>query len=816
MSLPASRILAGLLLSLVAFAALAVPQDVIFVFDNSGSMRKADPGFAARDEAKKFLAGLASDVNVGVIVFDQTVTLTAPLAPVGDGSALATSLDTVNYKGRFTDSPAAIERAIYELKTNGRPDAQKAVVFMTDGIVDTGNREQDAERTRWLREDLAADAVLNGIRILGVAFTNAADLLLIQSLATKTGAEYFRAASAGELPAALAKVQDVLRREPPPEVATPETAAPAPSPPPIVAAPAAPVSEEVPAAEVPAAEAPAEAVPATPAEGGPALSDEELKSLEQLSKETGIPVEQLMKELEGAEPGQAVVTRPEETAGQAPTPTLSMGKLGAIAGGILVLLVGLWLMFRNRGDEPKKDAAKSFVSTGQVAAPKPAVTEAWLIDINGLTGDVPRKLSDKPLMIGRIAGSDPDYLDYYVVNKATVGRRHAVIKFKDGVYWIVDQGSVNGTFVNDEKVLGERQLRHGDRIKFHKFEFEFQCPDGVNQTIVGIPADQTIVASMDQTLAANSTAALAGSTITRATAGGVVAAAAPLADDLFDGDFGDADDVAAVDGDLEALEQDKQNFFNGSGAHLAAGSEKTEVLNPATAALDDFDFDEEPQTMSVEDLARFSNVDARPADFDGEASGFFDDVTIHPTPDLMDSGPPRDDLDVLDITVARDPSFPGADIPEGEDFTTATTVMPAMPMNVDGAGTPLGTGTFGKMDTVLGTPASIEDGDETLEDFLTTSSFDGIPKPPDSPLPAAGDGFDDFLGDEAPEISTNDLAELAAAEAADDVFDVTGEVDRVPPGADKTSVLPDSPVDAPPQVDTVVLPTSPYAKKPKS
>lgn len=837
MSLPAPRFLAGLLVCLLAFAAQAAQQDVIFVFDNSGSMRKADPAFAAREEAKKFLAGLGGDVNAGVIVFDQSVRLTAPLAPAGPDSALGQSLDAVDYRGKFTDSPAAVERAIYELKTNGRPDAMKSVVFMTDGIVDTGNREQDAERTRWLREDLAADAVLNGIKIHGVAFTSAADLLLIQSLAAKTSAEYFRAETPDELPAALAKVQDVLKREPPPEVATPE-----PAPAPAAEAPVAPV-EAAPAPEAPAAPAeaiapepaaPVEAVPPPPAVGGPALSEEELKSLEQLSKETGVPVEQLIQELEGAQPGEAVVTRPAPSAEEVAAPALSMGKLGAIGGGILALLVLLWLMFRNRGDKaaPRNDSAKAAAPVAPVAPPgaaaKPASADAWLIDINGLIGEPPRKLSDKPMMIGRIAGSDPDYLDYYVVNKATVGRRHAVIKYKDRAYWIVDQGSVNGTFVNEEKVLGERQLRHGDRIKFHRFEFEFQCPDGVNQTVVGIPADQTIVASMDQTLAAGSTSALAGGTVARA-AGAVAAAAAttglaasaptPLSDDdLFDGDFGDPNDVTAVDGDLEALEHDKQAFFTDSGAHAAAASEKTEVLGAPPAMPDDFTFDEEsePETLSVDDLLKHTSFGAQQNDFDAQASAFFDDVTVHPGPDLLKEELSDPDLDVLDITVARDPSFPGADVPDGEDFATATTVMPSAPLALEGTGKALGTGTFGQMDTVFGRPDAIADGDETLEDFLSTSSIDSIPKPPDSPLPASGTGFEDFLAD-APEVTTADLAELAAREAADEVFDVTGEmsVDDVVPDADKTTILPASPVDAPPPMDTVVLPTSPYANKPK-
>ena len=38
---------------------------------------------------------------------------------------------------------------------------------------------------------------------------------------------------------------------------------------------------------------------------------------------------------------------------------------------------------------------------------------------------------------------------------------------------IVDQNSINGTFVNRRRLEGETRLKHGDRVRFHRHEFEF-------------------------------------------------------------------------------------------------------------------------------------------------------------------------------------------------------------------------------------------------------------------------------------------------------------------------------------------------------
>lgn len=177
-------------------------KDIVLVLDNSGSMKQNDPQFLTKKVVSSFLNSLSSDTHVGIIVFDEKVDLAVALSPIGTEETKKKFLDSllkVNYTGKLTDSPAGVERAIYELKSKGRKDATKAVIFMTDGLVDTGDRTRDLERAKWLREDLSAESQRLGIRIFGIAFTEQADFQLIQALGQKTGGGYFRALKADEI-----------------------------------------------------------------------------------------------------------------------------------------------------------------------------------------------------------------------------------------------------------------------------------------------------------------------------------------------------------------------------------------------------------------------------------------------------------------------------------------------------------------------------------------------------------------------------------------------------------------------------------------
>jgi Mg-chelatase subunit ChlD len=191
--------------------------DIVFVLDNSGSMRINDPNFITREVVTNFVTDLGERARLGMVIFDETAELVEPLTSLDNPEIQANflkSLDLIDFKGKFTNSPAGIERAVYELKTNGRPQAEKIIIFLTDGIVDTGNKSQDREKEKWLQEDLTQDSKNTGIRIFGIAFTDNADFRLIQTLALRTEGEYFRVFEVGDLQMVFTKIKEIVAKPP--------------------------------------------------------------------------------------------------------------------------------------------------------------------------------------------------------------------------------------------------------------------------------------------------------------------------------------------------------------------------------------------------------------------------------------------------------------------------------------------------------------------------------------------------------------------------------------------------------------------------
>ncbi len=75
-------------------------------------------------------------------------------------------------------------------------------------------------------------------------------------------------------------------------------------------------------------------------------------------------------------------------------------------------------------------------------------------------------LDDKTLKVGRHPESD------IFLDDVTVSRRHAEFFKKNETYWVKDVNSLNGTYLNRERVE-EAELRNADTIQIGKFKFRF-------------------------------------------------------------------------------------------------------------------------------------------------------------------------------------------------------------------------------------------------------------------------------------------------------------------------------------------------------
>jgi diguanylate cyclase (GGDEF)-like protein len=98
---------------------------------------------------------------------------------------------------------------------------------------------------------------------------------------------------------------------------------------------------------------------------------------------------------------------------------------------------------------------------------RPVNLDAALVVIYGL--DLGRKfdLGREETVIGRSSKSDIQ------IDQESVSRSHAgITNSREGVR-IRDLGSTNGTFVNDELVEGQRELRNGDFVKIGRTIFKY-------------------------------------------------------------------------------------------------------------------------------------------------------------------------------------------------------------------------------------------------------------------------------------------------------------------------------------------------------
>ena len=103
---------------------------------------------------------------------------------------------------------------------------------------------------------------------------------------------------------------------------------------------------------------------------------------------------------------------------------------------------------------------------GTPACPEPGLHAGWIVQRGGKLEGVVTWDEDR-LVAGRSESCA------IVLADTGVSRRHATFVRRPDGYWVEDEGSVNGTRVNGERVEGARDLRVGDVVKIEDFELTF-------------------------------------------------------------------------------------------------------------------------------------------------------------------------------------------------------------------------------------------------------------------------------------------------------------------------------------------------------
>ncbi|RKR88063.1 type III secretion system (T3SS) inner membrane Yop/YscD-like protein [Micromonospora pisi] len=129
--------------------------------------------------------------------------------------------------------------------------------------------------------------------------------------------------------------------------------------------------------------------------------------------------------------------------------------------------------------------------------------------VNGPMRGASFRLRPGTRRIGREEGVD------IVIDDRKVSRRHAMLDLAQGRALLVDTGSTNGTWLNDQRISRPMELRDGDRIRVGNVELRFFDPAAALTDPVGAirytqsspppafrPADQPSQASARATAAA--------------------------------------------------------------------------------------------------------------------------------------------------------------------------------------------------------------------------------------------------------------------------------------------------------------------------
>lgn len=91
---------------------------------------------------------------------------------------------------------------------------------------------------------------------------------------------------------------------------------------------------------------------------------------------------------------------------------------------------------------------------------------ALLISTRGAVSGSRYLLDEDEITVGRDPRAD------ILLDDSTVSRSHAVFRRVNGAYSVIDAGSLNGTYVNRQRV-DQKQLNNGDEVMIGKFRLVY-------------------------------------------------------------------------------------------------------------------------------------------------------------------------------------------------------------------------------------------------------------------------------------------------------------------------------------------------------
>lgn len=402
--------------SSLALAVAAAAQPVIIAVDTSRSLRPAEID-AVRQFAAEVVSRVAPDAELGLMAFDDAPRWLAPLG--SQRSRVLAALGELQPAGRFTLLHDALFTAARKLPHGG------VIVLATDGV---------DENSATTLEDVARLCESNGVRIAAVGLGRKLDDRALRRLALLTRGTYLGPVQV-QLAATVAGQVDEARTAVVAELAPPPTPAP----------PTQPVAEPV--TPVPARINPVLLVIGAVALAGLALGV--ALWLRQRAEERRRRCERCGAPLADWEVECARCQLPEVHA-------LSETQIAASAAEAPETALDPDVFSKQPLDERLDRTTVLDEQAVVVVKERRKVPRTFVLPL------------DKAFALGRASGPNT-----VAIADPTVSGQHLKIVCKDGVFYVVDLGSTNGTLLNGERVRSAK-LHPGDVIRAGEVELEFR------------------------------------------------------------------------------------------------------------------------------------------------------------------------------------------------------------------------------------------------------------------------------------------------------------------------------------------------------
>lgn len=178
-------------------------SNVVFVTDESGSMKHTDPSNNRYEAIKLFLGEMANGGNyVGSVSFGEGLVDSSDIQPINGQSAKDALLDDISNQeySNYTNIGLGLLEAVDMLDSGSNVDLDSAIILLTDGNTDMPNAEQKQASIE-MKAEAIERARKAGYKIFTICLNvnGAADSQEMRQIAEATGGEFVEISSSDDL-----------------------------------------------------------------------------------------------------------------------------------------------------------------------------------------------------------------------------------------------------------------------------------------------------------------------------------------------------------------------------------------------------------------------------------------------------------------------------------------------------------------------------------------------------------------------------------------------------------------------------------------